>query len=133
MKTIAKIIYTVIVCKFLIGIRERLMTMVPIDPTKYLLIEYFPEDDWALLYGYADNLKKINQLMCDMRDNGFDKMPYSRMTVVHPLGNGMFKNILTEEHIGPFRLRGITKGRWYNIAQKYGMRRDVIDSMCGMK
>ena len=29
-----------------------------------------------------------------MRDNGFDKMPYSRMTVVHPLGNGMFKNIL---------------------------------------
>ena len=58
MKTIAKIIYTVIVCKFLIGIRERLMTMVPIDPTKYLLIEYFPEGDWALLYGYADNLKK---------------------------------------------------------------------------
>ena len=54
-----------------------------------------------------------------MRDNGFNTMPYSRMAVVHPLGNGMFKNILKEEHIGPFRLRGITKGRWYDNSKSY--------------
>lgn len=41
MKTISKIIYTVIVIKFLMGIRERLMSKVHVDPTKFLLTEYF--------------------------------------------------------------------------------------------
>ena len=133
MNAISKIIYTVIVCNFLMAIRGRLMLRVSIDPTKYLLIEYFPGDKFAMLYGYADNLKKINQLMCDMRANDFYTISSARMAVVHPLGNGMFKYILKEEHIGPLRLHGITKGRWYDIAKKYGMKAEVIDRMCGMK
>ena len=133
MKTIAKIIYTVIVCKFFIGIRERLMSRVSIDPTKCLLIEYMPETRWALLFGYADNLNAINNLMCDLRANGFAKMLNAKMAVVHPIGNGMFRNILTKELIGPYRLCSTTRGRWYDVAQKHGMKAEVIDRMCGMK
>lgn len=46
MKTISKIIYTIIVCKFILGIRERLMSKVYVDPTKFLLIEFFRAPGW---------------------------------------------------------------------------------------
>ena len=133
MKTISKIIYTVIVCKFLMGIRERLMSKVHVDPTKFLLIEYFTSAGVALLFGYADNPKTINQLMCDMCEHGFKTVPEGNMAVVNPIGNNMFRFAYSEERIGPYRLCSTSRGRWYNIAQKYGMRRDVIDRMCGMK
>ena len=133
MKTISKIIYTIIVCKFLMGIRERLMSKVHVDPTKCLLIEYLPNAGMALLFGYADNPKTIHQLMCDMRDHGFETVPEGKMAVVNPIGNNMFKFVYSEERIGPYRLCSTTRGRWYYVAQKHGMRRDVIDSMCGMK
>lgn len=133
MKTISKIIYTVIVCKFLMGIRERLMSKVHVDPTKFLLIEYFTSSGVALLFGYADNPKTINQLTCDLREHGFKTVPEGNMAVVNPIGNNMFKFAYSEERIGPFRLCTTTRGRWYYVAQKHGMRRDVIDRMCGMK
>lgn len=133
MKTISKIIYTVIVLKFLMGIRERLMSKVHVDPTKFLLIEYFTSSGVALLFGYADNPKTINQLMCDLREHGFKTVPEGNMAVVNPIGNNMFKFAYSEERIGPFRLCTTTRGRWYYVAQKHGMRRDVIDRMCGMK
>ena len=133
MKTISKIIYTLIVCKFILGIRERLMSKVHVDPTKLLLIEFFPSTGVALLFGYADNTKTINQLMCDLRDHGFETVTDGKMAAVNPIGNNMFKIAYSEERIGPYRLCSTTRGRWYYVAQKYGMRRDVIDSMCGMK
>ena len=133
MKTISKIIYTLIVCKFILGIRERLMSKVHVDPTKFLLIEFFPRTGVALLFGYADNTKTINQLMCDLRDHGFETVTDGKMAAVNPIGNNMFKIAYSEERIGPYRLCSTTRGRWYHVAQKYGMRRDVIDSMCGMK
>lgn len=133
MKTISKIIYTLIVCKFILGIRERLMSKVQVDPTKFLLIEFFPSTGVALLFGYADNPKTIDQLMCDLRDHGFETVPDGKMAVVNPIGNNMFKLAYSEERIGPYRLCSTSRGRWYDIAQKYGMRRDVIDRMCGMK
>ena len=133
MKTISKIIYTIIVCKFLMGIRERLMSKVHVDPTKLLLIEFFPSTGVALLFGYADNPKTINQLMCDLRDHGFETVPDGKMAVVNPIGNNMFKIAYSEERIGPYRLCSTTRGRWYDIAKKYGMKAEVIDSMCGMK
>lgn len=133
MKTISKIIYTLIVCKFILGIRERLMSKVYVDPTKSLLIEFFPSAGVALLFGYADNPKTINQLMCDLRDHGFETVPDGKMAVVNPIGNNMFKLAYSEERIGPYRLCSTTRGRWYDIAKKYGMKAEVIDSMCGMK
>ena len=133
MNTISKIIYTVIVCKFLMGIRERLMSKVHVDPTKFLLIEYFTSSGVALLFGYADNPKTINQLTCDMCDHGFKTVPEGKMAVVNPIGNNMFKFAYSEERIGPFRLCTTTRGRWFDIAKKFGMKADVIDSMCGMK
>ena len=133
MKTISKIIYTVIVCKFLMGIRERLMSKVYVDPTKFLLIEYFTSAGVALLFGYADNPKTIDQLMGDLREHGFKTVPEGNMAVVNPIGNNMFKFAYSEERIGPFRLCTTTRGRWYDIAKKYGMKAEVIDSMCGMK
>lgn len=133
MKTISKIIYTLIVCKFILGIRERLMSKVHVDPTKLLLIEFFPSTGVALLFGYADNPKTINQLMCDLRDHGFETVPDGKMAAVNPIGNNMFKFAYSEERIGPFRLCSTTRGRWYDIAKKYGMKAEVIDSMCGMK
>lgn len=133
MKTISKIIYTVIVCKFLMGIRERLMSKVHVDPTKFLLIEYFTSSGVALLFGYADNPKTISQLTCDLREHGFKTVPEGNMAVVNPIGNNMFKIAYSEERIGPYRLCSTTRGRWYDNAQKHGMRRDVIDSMCGVK
>lgn len=133
MKTISKIIYTLIVCKFILGIRERLMSKVHVDPTKLLLIEFFPSTGVALLFGYADNPKKINQLMCDLRDHGFETVPDGKMAAVNPIGNNMFKLAYSEERIGPYRLCSTTRGRWYDIAKKYGMKAEVIDSMCGMK
>lgn len=133
MKTISKIIYTLIVCKFILGIRERLMSKVHVDPTKLLLIEFFPSTGVALLFGYADNPKTINQLMCDLRDHGFETVPDGKMAAVNPIGNNMFKLAYSEERIGPYRLCSTTRGRWYDIAKKYGMKAEVIDSMCGMK
>ena len=133
MKTISKIIYTLIVCKFILGIRERLMSKVHVDPTKLLLIEFFPSTGVALLFGYADNPKTINQLMCDLRDHGFETVPDGEMAAVNPIGNNMFKLAYSEERIGPYRLCSTTRGRWYDIAKKYGMKAEVIDSMCGMK
>lgn len=133
MKTISKIIYTVIVLKFLMGIRERLMSKVHVDPTKFLLIEYFTGSGVALLLGYADNPKTINQLTCDLREHGFKTVPEGKMAVVNPIGNNMFKFAYSEERIGPYRLYSTTRGRWYDIAKKYGMKAEVIDSMCGMK
>ena len=91
MKTISKIIYTLIVCKFILGIRERLMPKVHVDPTKLLLIEFFPSTGVALLFGYADNPKTINQLMCDLRDHGFETVTDGKMAAVNPIGNNMFK------------------------------------------
>lgn len=133
MKTISKIIYTIIVCKFILGIRERLMSKVHVDPTKFLLIEFFPRTGVALLFGYADNPKTINQLMCDLRDHGFEIVTDGKMAAVNPIGNNMFKLAYSEERIGPYRLCSTTRGRWYDIAKKYGMKAEVIDSMCGMK
>ena len=133
MKTISKIIYTIIVCKFILGIRERLMSKVHVDPTKFLLIEFFPRTGVALLFGYADNPKTINQLMCDLRDHGFETVTDGKMAAVNPIGNNMFKIAYSEERIGPYRLCSTTRGRWYDIAKKYGMKAEVIDSMCGMK
>lgn len=130
MKTISKIIYTLIVCKFILGIRERLMSKVHV---KFLLIEFFPSTGVALLFGYADNTKTINQLMCDLRDHGFATVPDGKMAAVNPIGNNMFKLAYSEERIGPYRLYSTTRGRWYDIAKKYGMKAEVIDSMCGMK
>ena len=132
MKTISKIIYTLIVCKFILGIRERLMSKVHVDPTKFLLIEYFTSTGVALLFGYADNPKTINQLMCDLRDHGFETVPDGEMAAVNPIGNNMFKFAYSEERIGPFRLCTTTRGRWYYIAKKYGMKAEVIDHMCGV-
>ena len=133
MKTISKIIYTLTVCKFILGIRERLMSKVHVDPTKLLLIEFFPSTGVALLFGYADNPKTINQLMCDLRDHGFETVPDGKMAAVNPIGNNMFKLAYSEERIGPYRLCSTTRGRWYDIAKKYGMKREVMDSMCGIK
>ena len=133
MKTISKIIYTLIVCKFILGIRERLMSKVHVDPTKFLLIEFFPRTGVALLFGYADNTKTINQLMCDLRDHGFEIVTDGKMAAVNPIGNNMFKIAYSEERIGPYRLYSTTRGRWYDIAKKYGMKAEVIDSMCGME
>ena len=64
---------------------------------------------------------------------GFETVPEGKMAVVNPIGNNMFKFVYSEERIGPFRLCTTTRGRWYYVAQKHGMRRDVIDRMCGMK
>ena len=133
MKTISKIIYTLIVCKFILGIRERLMSKVHVDPTKFLLIEFFPSTGVALLFGYADNPKTIGQLMGDLYDHGFKTVPDGKMAAVNPIGNNMFKLAYSEERIGPYRLCSTTRGRWYDIAKKYGMKAEVIDSMCGMK
>lgn len=133
MKTISKIIYTVIVLKFLMGIRERLMSNVHVDPTKFLLIEYFTSSGVALLFGYADNLKTITQLARDLHEHGFKTVPEGNMAAVNPIGNNMFKIAYSEERIGPYRLCSTTRGRWFEVAQRHGMRRDVIDSMCGMK
>lgn len=133
MKTISKIIYTIIVCRFLMAIRGRLMSNAHADPTKCLLIEYMPSVGYALLFGYADNPKTINQLMRDMLEHGFETMADGKMAVVNPIGNNMFKFVYSEERIGPYRLYSTSRGRWYDIAQKYGMKRDVIDSMCEME
>ena len=133
MKIISKIIYTVIVCKFLMGIRERLMPKVHVDPTKCLLIECMPSVRIALLFGYADNPKTLHQLKLDMIDHGFKVVPDGQMAIVKPIGNNMFKFVHSEGCIGPYRLCSTTRGRWYDIAQKHGMRRDVIDSMCWMQ
>lgn len=130
MKTISKIIYTVIVCRFLMAIRGRLLSNAHVDPTKYLLIEYLPSDGFAMVFGYADNPTTLHYLMCDMLEHGFATTSGGRMTVVNPIGNNMFKSAFSEERIGPYRLHSTSRGRWYDIAQQYGMRRDVIDSMC---
>lgn len=133
MKTISKIIYTIIVCRFLLGIRERLVSKVHVDPTKCLLIEYLPSDGVALLFGYADNPKTINQLMCDMRVHGFETVTGGKMAVVNPIGNNMFKFVYSEERIGPYRLCTTSRGRWFDIAKQYGMKREVMNSMCEVK
>lgn len=132
MKTISKIIYTLIVCKFILGIRERLMSKVYVDPTKFLLIEFFPSTGVALLFGYADNPKTIGQLMCDLRDHGFETVTDGKMAVVNPIGNNMFKIAYSEERIGPYRLCSTTRGHWYDIAKKFGLKAEVIDHMCGV-
>ena len=132
MKTFAKIIYTIIVCRFLMGIRERLMAKTHVDPTKCLLIEYFPGTDQALLFGYADSPRTLQQLAFDMCDHGFKTVPDGHMAVVNPIGNNMFKFVYSDERIGPYRLCSTTRGRWYDIAKKFGMKAEVIDHMCGM-
>ena len=138
MNAIFKIIYTVIVCKFLMGIRERLMFKAHVDPTKCLLIEYFPSAGVALLFGYADSPRTLHQLLIDLREHGFETVPEGKMAVVNPIGNNMFKIVYSEfvyseERIGPFRLCTTTRGRWFDIAKKFGMKAEVLDSMCGMK
>jgi hypothetical protein len=133
MKTLAKIIYTIIVCRFLMGIRERLMSKVQADPTKCLLIGYHHSDEVALLFGYADNPKTLHQLLRDMVARGFEPVAGEKMAIVNPIGNNMFNSVYSEERIGPYRLCSTSRGRWYDVAQKYGMRQDVMDSMCGMK
>lgn len=134
MKTISKIIYTIIVCKFLMGIRERLMTKMSLDTSNCLLIEYIKDARVALLFGYAKKPKKLRDLLDEMRKNGFEVVSGDAlMAMVYPLGNGMFRYIGSEKCIGPVRLCTTTRGRWYDIAKKYGMKAEVIDSMCGMK
>jgi len=134
MKTFAKIIYTIIVCKFLMGIRERLVTRPSLDTTHCLLIEYFKDAKVALLFGYAKRPQQLRNLLCEMRKNGFEFASGDVvMAMVYPLGNGMFRYVGSEKCIGPVRLCTTTRGRWYDIAKKFGMKAEVIDSMCGMK
>lgn len=130
MKTFAKIIYTVIVCRFLIGIRERLMTRPSLDTTHCLLIEYRKDANEALLFGYAKRPQQLRNLLCEMRKNGFAVVTWTTMAMVYPLGNGMFRYIGSEKCIGPVRLRRPANGRWCDIAKKFGMKAEVIDSMC---
>lgn len=134
MKTISKIIYTIIVCRFLMGIRERLMSRPSLDTSYCLLIEYSKDDNEALLFGYAKRPQQLSNLLCELRKNGFGVlMTWTTMAIVYPLGNGMFRFIGSEKCIGPVRLRRPANGRWYDIAKKFGMKTEVLDSMCGMK
>lgn len=134
MKTFAKIIYTIIVCKFLMGIRERLITRPSLDTSHCLLIEYLKDAKVALLFGYAKRPQQLRNLLCEMRKNGFEFVSGDAvMAMVYPLGNGMFRYIGSEKCIGPVRLCTTTRGRWFDIAKKFGMKAEVIDSMCGMK
>ena len=134
MKTMSKIIYTLIVCKFLMGIHERLLGKPSLDTSYCLLLEYIKDARVALLFGYANKPKKLRDLLCEMRKNGFEVVSGDAlMAMVYPLGNGMFRYIGSEKCIGPVRLCTTTRGRWFDIAKKYGMRCDVIDRMCGME
>ena len=72
MRTISKIIYTIIVCKFLMGVRERLMTRPSLDTTHCLLIEYIKDAKVALLFGYAKRPKQLRNLLGEMRKNGVE-------------------------------------------------------------
>ena len=134
MKTFTKIIYTIIVCRFLMGIRERLVTKPSLDTTHCLLIGYFKDAKVALLFGYAKRPQQLRNLLCEMRKNGFEFAPGDVvMAMVYPLGNGMFRYVGSEKCIGPVRLCTTTRGRWFDIAKKFGMKAEVIDSMCGIK
>jgi len=133
MKYIAKIIYTIVICRFLMRIRERLVSNVTAVPAKYLLIGCIPSTGQALLFGYADNLKTIRQLMCDLHYHGFETVPDGKMAVVNPIGNNMFKDVYSGKRIGPYRLCSTSRGRWYDIAKRYGMKREVIDRMFEMR
>jgi hypothetical protein len=116
------------------GIRERLMTKMSLDTSHCLLIEYIKDARVALLFGYAKKPKKLRDLLGEMRKNGFEVVSgVALMAMVYPLGNGMFRYIGSEKCIGPVRLCTTTRGRWFDIAKKYGMKAEVIDSMCGMK
>lgn len=131
MKTISKIIYTVIVLKFLMGIRERLLTKPSLDTSYCLLLEYFKDTKVAFLFGYAKRPQQLRKFLCEMRKNGFEFNPWkSAMVGVYPLGNGMFRYIYSEDRIGPVRLYTTTDTRWHDIAKKFGMKAEVIDSMC---
>jgi len=133
MKTIAKIIYTIIVCRYFMCIRERLMTRITLDTSKCLLIEYLPDAKVALLFGYADRPKILHNLVREMYSNGFEPVTNGVMALVYPLGGGMFRFVNSEKRIGPYRLCSTTRGKWFDIAKKHGMKREVIDQMCGMK
>ena len=131
MKIISKIIYTIIVCKFLMGIRERLMSKPLCDTSYCLLLEYFKDAKTALLFGYARQPQQLRNLLREMQKNGLEVNPRNAVMVgVYPLGNGMFRFIYSDKCIGPVRLYSIAHTRWYDVAKKFGMKSEVIDSMC---
>ena len=131
MKIISKIIYTIIVCKFLMGIRERLMSKPLCDTSYCLLLEYFKDAKTALLFGYARQPQQLRNLLREMQKNGLEVNPRNAVMVgVYPLGNGMFRFIYSDKCIGPVRLYSTAHTRWYDVAKKFGMKSEVIDSMC---
>lgn len=131
MKMFAKIIYTIIVCKFLMGIRERLLSKTSLDASYCLLLEYFKDAKTAILFGYARQPQQLRNLLRELQKNGLEVNPWNAVMVgVYPLGNGMFRYIYSDARIGPVRLYSIANTRWYDIAKKFGMKAEVIDSMC---
>jgi hypothetical protein len=71
--------------------------------------------------------------MCDLHYHGFETVPDGKMAVVNPIGNNMFKDVYSGKRIGPYRLCSTSRGRWYDIAKRYGMKREVIDRMFEMR
>ena len=71
--------------------------------------------------------------MFEMYANGFEPVASGEMAIVHPLGNDMFSYINVERCIGPYKLITTTGGRWYDIAEQFGMKRKTIDSLCVRK
>jgi hypothetical protein len=113
------------------GIRERLMAKQSLDTSYCLLLEYFKDAKTALLFGYARQPQQLRNLLREMQKNGIEVNPWNAVMIgVYPLGNGMFRYIRSEKCIGPVRLLSTANTRWYGIAKKFGMKAEVIDSIC---
>ncbi len=145
MKYMDKIVYGSIIGRFLLRIADRLLHpgRVSVPGGKYLAMQVFArisgeksalgEDSahYAMVFGYADDVATLEGHLSALFAKGFGPIqPEGRMIIARRSGLYTYRDILGNEY-GPITfLATTTRGCWWHVAEKFGMRKEILDQIC---
>lgn len=129
MRYFSSVIYTLIVCNFIMAMCRRLAMTKSDGMPRYLLISYLDTRNVAFLFGYADNQAKLLSLQHKMYMDGFvDKMQVP-LKIVQPLGKRRYRSIESGICFLPYTLLHTCSSIWFPTVRKYGITKEILMSI----
>lgn len=129
MKYFSSVIYTLIVCKFIMAMCRRLVMAKSDGMPRYLLISYLVTRNVAFLFGYADNQAKLLSLRHKMYMDGFVDNMQVPLEIVQPLGKRCYLSIKFGIYFMPHTLLHTCNSVWFPTVRKYGMTKEILRSI----
>lgn len=145
MKYMANIVYGSIIGRFLMQIADRMLHPDRVSGLggKYLAMQVFNrisreksalgEDSahYAMVFGYADDISTLDDHIGALFAEGFSPIqPEGRMIIARRSGLYTYRDTNGHEY-GPITFLATTsRGCWWRVAEKFGMRKEILDQIC---